>query len=214
MEQQLDTLVRQTQTLELALRTQAQQSTKQKQIRAALELQVQQEQGAGQIAEQLSRLRSVEAMLTFIVAQTRQLLQVDRLLVYRFAPDWRGTVVAEAVTEPWSPLLGLAINDCCFQEHYVQYYQEGRTRAVDDIHEGVLAPCHIALLARFEVRSNMVVPILQGERLWGLLIAHQCQQPRHWQQTELVLLQRLAMQLGMALERAALSEQLQQQHRV
>ena len=211
MEQQLDTLVRQTQTLELALRTQAQQSTKQKQIRAALELQVQQEQGAGKIAEQLSRLRSVEAILTFTVAQTRQLLQVDRLIVYRFAPDWRGTVVAEAVTEPWSPLLGLAINDSCFQEHYVQYYQEGRTRAVDDIHEGVLAPCHIDLLARFEVRSNMVVPILQGESLWGLFIAHQCQQPRHWQQTELVLLHRLAMQLGMALERAALSEQLQQQ---
>ncbi len=214
MEQQLDTLVRQTQTLELALRAQAQQSTKQKQIRAALELQVQQEQGAGKIAEQLSRLRSVEAMLTFVVAQTRQLLQVDRLLVYRFAPDWRGTVVAEAVTEPWSPLLGLAIDDCCFQEHYVQYYQEGRTRTVDDIHEGVLAPCHVALLARFEVRSNMVVPILQGEGLWGLFIAHQCQQPRHWQQTELVLLHRLAMQLGVALERAALSEQLQQQHRV
>jgi GAF domain-containing protein len=57
----------------------------------------------------------------------------------------------------------------------------------------------------------MVVPLLQGETLWGLLIAHQCQQPRHWQQTELVLLHRLALQLGLALERAALYQQLQQQ---
>jgi GAF domain-containing protein len=74
----------------------------------------------------------------------------------------------------------------------------------------MLAPCHIDLLARFEVRSNMVVPILQCETLWGLLIAHQCQQPRHWQQTELVLLNRLAVQLGVAIERAELYRLLHQ----
>ncbi len=207
----LDTLMRQNQTLERTLRAQEQQLMKQKQIKAALGLQVRQEQRAGEIIEQLSRLRQVEELLTFTLAQTRQLLQVDRLLAYRFESDWSGTVVAEAVTEPWSSLLGLAIDDCCFQEQYVQYYREGRTRTVDDIYEGVLAPCHVELLARFAVRSNMVVPLLQGETLWGLLIAHQCQQPRHWQQTELVLLHRLALQLGLALERAALYQQLQQQ---
>ncbi|MBD1864146.1 MULTISPECIES: EAL domain-containing protein [Trichocoleus] len=211
IEQPLDMMVRQTQTLELTIRDQEQQIAKQKQIKEALGLQVQQEKLASKIAEQLSRLRQVEEILNFTVAQAHQLLQVDRLIVYRFDPNWRGTVVAEAVTEPWSSLLGLAIDDCCFQEQYVQYYREGRTRTVDDIYEGMLAPCHIDLLARFEVRSNMVVPILQCETLWGLLIAHQCQQPRHWQQTELVLLNRLAVQLGVAIERAELYQQLHQQ---
>ncbi|MEP0874212.1 GAF domain-containing protein [Trichocoleus desertorum AS-A10] len=98
----------------------------------------------------------------------------------------------------------ISIGDPCFQDQYVQYYREGRTRAIDDIHQGVLAPCHIDLLARFEVRANLVVPILQRETLWGLLIAHQCGQPRHWQQIEMGLLKRIAIQLGIAIERAEL----------
>jgi len=41
-----------------------------------------------------------------------------------------------------------------------------------------------------------VVPILQGEQLWGLLIAHQCSGPRHWQQFEISLLNQLATQVA------------------
>ena len=68
----------------------------------------------------------------------------------------------------------------------------------------MLAPCHIDLLARFEVRANLVVPIMPCETLWGLLIAHECGQPRQWQQTEVMLLKRIATQLGIVVERAEL----------
>jgi diguanylate cyclase (GGDEF)-like protein len=55
-----------------------------------------------------------------------------------------------------------------------------------------------------------VVPILQGEDLWGLLIAHHCSQPRQWQQLEINLLQELATQAGIAIKQAQLYQQLEE----
>ncbi|MGB7416487.1 MAG: PAS domain S-box protein, partial [Thermosynechococcaceae cyanobacterium] len=53
------------------------------------------------------------------------------------------------------------------------------------------------------------VPILQGNRLWGLLIAHHCSGPRQWQSQDITLLTRLATQLAIALQQAELYQQLQ-----
>lgn len=58
--------------------------------------------------------------------------------------------------------------------------------------------------------ANLVVPILQGEKLWGLLIAHQCSGPRHWQQLEISLLNQLAIQTAIAIQQSQLYQQLQQ----
>jgi hypothetical protein len=54
-----------------------------------------------------------------------------------------------------------------------------------------------------------VVPIVQGEQLWGLLVANQCLEPRHWQPLELNLLQNLATQLAIAIQQSTLFEQAQ-----
>lgn len=47
-----------------------------------------------------------------------------------------------------------------------------------------------------------------GEKLVGLLCAHQCLEDRDWQPTEFSLLQQLATQVGFALDQAHLIEQL------
>jgi PAS domain S-box-containing protein len=54
------------------------------------------------------------------------------------------------------------------------------------------------------------VPILQQDRLWGLLIAHQCSRPRQWTSFEIELLQRLADQIGIALSQGQLVEALRE----
>ena len=81
-------------------------------------------------------------------------------------------------------------------------------RAIEDIYDAVLAPCHINLLAQFQVRANLVVPVLQGGNLQGLLIAHQCREPRHWQQQEISLLNQIAIQAAIAIQQAELYRQL------
>ena len=70
-----------------------------------------------------------------------------------------------------------------------------------------IQPCHQKFLKQFSVKANLVVPILLKNRLWGLLITHQCSQPREWTDWEVELLRQLGDQIGIALAQAKLLEQ-------
>jgi light-regulated signal transduction histidine kinase (bacteriophytochrome) len=83
--------------------------------------------------------------------------------------------------------------------------------AITDLKNSQLQECHMALLQEFQVKANLVVPILQQEQLWGLLIAHQCSGPRQWTSFETELLLQLANQIGIALAQARLLKQETQQ---
>jgi PAS domain S-box-containing protein len=153
----------------------------------------------------------LDEILTTTVAEVREFLQTDRVVIYRFEPDWSGTVAVEAVDPQWQPALGTQFLDTCFQEGLWKQYYQGRVLAIDDIEQADLTPCHKDLLAAFQVRANLVVPILKNNKLWGLLIAHQCSGPRHWQSFEISFLCELANQVGIALAQAHLLEQETQQ---
>jgi PAS domain S-box-containing protein len=153
----------------------------------------------------------LDDILNTTAAEVREFLQADRVLIYRFEPDWSGTVVVESVDAPWTRSLGLAIEDTCFQEGHWQFYHQGRMLAIDNVAESNLTPCHLQLLHRFQVQANLVVPILHDDQLWGLLIVHQCAQPRHWQSFETDLLSQLANQVSIALAQSRLLAQETQQ---
>ncbi len=69
-----------------------------------------------------------------------------------------------------------------------------------------MTACHIQLLERFQVRANLIVPILlpneNKHTLWGLLILHQCSAPRIWEESDIQLLQRLSVKLSIAIKQA------------
>ena len=67
------------------------------------------------------------------------------------------------------------------------------------------------MLTQFQVKANLVVPILLDKGLWGLLIAHHCSTPRKWQQLEIELLEQLATQISIAIHQSELYHQLQQE---
>ena len=52
-----------------------------------------------------------------------------------------------------------------------------------------------------------MVPILQGEKLWGLLIAHHCCNQRHWNSSEIESLKQISVQLAIAIQQCTLFEQ-------
>lgn len=145
---------------------------------------------------------NLDEILNTAVAEVRQFLQTERVIVYRFEPDWSGIVVVESVSSEWLPSLGAVIHDPCFAQTYIQPYKQGRVRIIEDIYTENIAQCHVNLLTQFQVRANLVVPILQGENLWGLLIAHHCSGPRQWQQLEIELLERLAAHIPEFLTKA------------
>lgn len=162
-----------------------------------------------QIAQRIRQSLKLQEILRTTVEDVRQFLQVDRTIVFQFNPDWDGNVIAESVADGCQSIQSITIHDPCFANGYGDAFRQGLTTAKTDIQEDqTIAPCHRDLLNSFQVRANLVVPILQDDNLWGLLIAHHCTGPRSWQATDIELLNQLAVQLGIAIQQASLLEQL------
>jgi hypothetical protein len=81
-------------------------------------------------------------------------------------------------------------------------------RSIADVKtEHNIADCLVDFVQQFQVRAKLVVPIIAKSQLWGLLIAHQCQNPRYWTEFEIELLSQIADQIGIALTQSQLLEQ-------
>jgi PAS domain S-box-containing protein len=172
---------------------------------------IEQEQLVLRIAQNIRRSLDLEEILQTTVDSVRQLLETDRVLIFRLQEDGRGTIVVESVGEGWTALLSTTLYDPCLRKTYIEPYRQGLVTTKTDIHDGNINPCHVELLEQLQVRANLVVPIVREERLWGLLIVHHCSAPRQWQQLEVNLLQQLATQVGIALQQATLYQQAQQE---
>ena len=145
-----------------------------------------------------------------IMAGVRRVLNVDRVIIYRFNSDWSGTIVAESVAPGWTSSMNETIDDPCFRMNYIEQYQNGRVRAINDIYnEPGLNDCHVLTLEQFEVKANLIAPMKQGNQLVGLLIAHQCSAPRVWQQSEIDFFVQLATEIEYALDHISFIQQLQ-----
>ncbi|MFY7807293.1 MAG: GAF domain-containing sensor histidine kinase [Limnoraphis robusta] len=159
--------------------------------------------------EMVNRIRqSLDLQNIFDTAteEVRQFLNSDRVVVYRFNPDWSGYFVAESVSLDWEFLIDRipAIVDTCLQETNGGRFRRGEILAIEDIYKAEYSDCQIRLLEQFHARAYIVVPILQGETLWGLLAAYQNTAPRSWKNDELQLLAQIGIQLGVALQQAEL----------
>ena len=184
--------------------------TERKQTDEALRQQFLRERLMGAIQARIRQSLDLTKVLNTTVAEVQQFLQTDRVIIYRFEPNWSGIVIVESVGQGWTPTLGRTIQDDCFvKELCIEPYRQGRIQAVEDIYTTDLTPCYVDLLAQFQVKANLVVPLLQGEKLWGLLVAQHCTQPRQWQLWEIELLKQLATQVGIAIQQAELYQQLE-----
>jgi len=151
----------------------------------------------------------LDTILQRSVEEVRQFLKTDRVIIYKFHPDWSGTVVVESVEAGWRPALNSSIQDTCFGQSYAQAYKEGRTQVCEDIYTAGLTQCHIDILVIYDVRASLVVPILQGNHLWGLLCAYHCSGPRRWRSFEVDLLKQLATHIAIAIQQSELYQQVQ-----
>jgi PAS domain S-box-containing protein len=148
-----------------------------------------------------------------IVREVRQFIKADRAVVYQFNPDMSGTIVAEDIIAPWQPCLNIQVADTCFRDNLGGTYRDGKFFVANDIYQANLTDCHLQLLERFQVRANLVVPILLPNAdqriLWGLLIVHQCSTARIWQDSDILLLQQLSVQLAIGIQQALTYQQVQ-----
>lgn len=164
----------------------------------------------------------LKEILHTTVTEVQRILQADRVLIYQVLPDGTGKAISESTRPGHASLLNREFPEEVFPEPCQHLYAQGRVRAIANIHdpEADLADCLVQFMKQFNIQSKLVVPILQSQvssqgnetaanPLWGLLIAHQCHQPRQWIEFELELMQQLADQISIALAQAEFLEHLE-----
>lgn len=164
----------------------------------------------GDIAFRARQSLNLDEVLQTTVQGAREILKTDRVLVYRFNHDWSGTMIAESVATGFPQVLAEKIDDPCFRGRYVDLYQNGRVRAINNIRtEPGLTDCHIRTLEKYAVKANLVAPLRQNGELIGLLIAHHCSRPRNWRKADIEFFTQLAIQVEYALDHLNFIEKIQ-----
>ncbi|WP_008310312.1 GAF domain-containing protein [Leptolyngbya sp. PCC 6406] len=204
----------------------------------ALTRTAQREKATSQVIQHMRRSLDLVQIFRATTQELRQAIECDRVIVYRFNPNWSGEVIAEAVAGGWHSLLAteerppwednLLQNDRCtvrllstgqssIQDTYLQdnqgdlYRQGVAFLAVEDIYERDFTPCYLELLETCQARAYLIVPIYANNRLWGLLACYQNSGPRQWQKDDSRIVTRIGDQLGIAIQQAELFHHTQQQ---
>ncbi|MEM7555003.1 MAG: GAF domain-containing protein [Cyanobacteria bacterium P01_A01_bin.84] len=152
----------------------------------------------------------VNTIFQTVTRELRQVLNTNRVGVYRFDPDSKyneGEFITEDITDTIPSAIAAKIKDHCFGENYASKYAQGRIHVVPDIYNAGLSECHIAILKPFQIRAKVTAPIMKGKQLWGLLCIHQCDRPREWQDSEIQFITQVGVQLSIALGQADLLAQ-------
>lgn len=191
------------------------------------------------VIQRMRQTLEIEKIFSATTQELRLAVNCDRVIVYRFNPDWSGEVLAESVAQGCKALLlsqknqpelkQVAVNqknctakemgdiDEIIQDTYLYETQGGmyssgtNYRCVPDIYEAGFHSCYIKLLERFQARAYIIVPIFCSNQLWGLLAVYQNATPRQWKEAEIKMVVQIGAQLGVAIQQAELLAQTQKQ---
>ncbi len=154
----------------------------------------------------------LEQILHTTTSEIQRCLQVDRLVVCRIDAHKIGTIIAESVLAPWPSLLGVEFSAELFSAKCQRGLSQMPYRAVADVDIAYrnTVPQMVQVLGDWGVKAKVVVPILQGDSLWGFIIAHQCSGVRDWIPAELELLTQVAAHVSISIEQAELQQKRQQ----
>jgi signal transduction histidine kinase/CheY-like chemotaxis protein len=181
-------------------------------LQAQIARQERQRQLVASIMVKIGHSIELAAILQAGVDGARELLECDRMTIYKLSPDLSGMVIAESVLPQWSSTLGRKIEANCFWDEHsdsLDLYLNGHHLVVANVHTADFTPCHVEMLAQFQVKALLVVPILfrnvvpvNAPTVWGLAIAHNCHATRIWQPDEQNLLAEISVQMAIAIQQA------------
>jgi light-regulated signal transduction histidine kinase (bacteriophytochrome)/CheY-like chemotaxis protein len=153
---------------------------------------------AGTVRSMIGRLDAVADLGTFLnegARQIRALTGYDRVMVYRFAPDGSGEVVAESARRDIGSFLGLHYPATDIPAQARELYRRNILRVIADVNAApvpivperdedgrpldlslstlrAVSPIHIEYLKNMGVGASMSISILVEGRLWGLFACH------------------------------------------
>ncbi len=143
----------------------------------------------------LERAESTHDLLNNATSHIARLTGYDRVMVYRFAPDWSGEVVAETRDPSMEPYLGLHYPASDIPTQARNLFLRNRLRAIIETGatpapiEGIGGPLpgpidlslswirqpsatHVQYMVNMGVVSSLVMSIVREGALWGLIACH------------------------------------------
>ncbi|MBD0333959.1 MAG: diguanylate cyclase [Cyanobacteria bacterium Co-bin13] len=187
--------------------------TERKQLEQRLRQQAERERILSTIALAIRQSLDLGVVLTTTTEAVQQLLQVNRVIIYRLEPDGSGVVIAESLAGDYASMQEVVLSDpCLLLTPCLEKYCSGHVQVIPDLQTADMSLCYLALLKPYQVRAHVVVPILSRQHhLWGLLVAQHCAAPRAWQELEVDLMQQISLQVGIAIQQSQLYEQSRRQ---
>jgi GAF domain-containing protein len=179
-----------------------------------LERSVNRQQTLASIIAKLRESLDLPTIFKTSVQEIRNLLQADRVGIFQFTPgsDLRqGAIIVEDSLPEFVSACSIVVEDNCFAKGFAQRYHSRYIHQLDDIQKAGLKDCYIKMLEQFQIKALLMVPLFNGDQLWGLLCVHQCDGPRQWQPSEVEFVQQVAAQLSVALQHAVLLSRTQEQ---
>ncbi|BBD63978.1 GAF sensor signal transduction histidine kinase [Nostoc commune NIES-4072] len=157
---------------------------------------------------------NLDILFKTTVREIRKALRSDRVSIFRFdlkSNYTSGQFVSENVLPDYDSTIAIKVKDHCFGEKYAVAYQQGRMQILSDVHQAGLKDCHLQLLEQFQIKAQIIAPLMKGKILWGLLCVQQCRCSREWETSEIQFIRQLAAQFNVALEHSELLEQSRSQ---
>ncbi|MEJ7556662.1 MAG: ATP-binding protein [Pedobacter sp.] len=136
----------------------------------------------------------IEELLDNSASQVRQIIGFDRVMIYRFANDGHGVVVAEARNENLESWLGLHYPASDIPKQARELYKANLTRLITDVESvpvkiiqpevgqanldlsfaqlRAVSPIHIQYLKNMGVASSFSISLKYKDELWGLIACH------------------------------------------
>ena len=137
----------------------------------------------------------VEALCRIAARQVKALIGFDRVMIYQFAPDGDGHVIAEAREPKQVPFLGLRYPASDIPKQARALYKRSLLRIISDVNDtGIpvqpvldtrgqpldlslsatraVSPIHLEYLRNMGVAASMSISIMVRGELWGLIACH------------------------------------------
>jgi PAS domain S-box-containing protein len=170
---------------------------------------IQRDRIINEIAGKIRHSLNLQEILGITVHELRSVLQGDWAAVWQMPPTAAGgTWIAESLCDPtrscraaeppWVLML---------PPDWHNDLRRGQVRVIDDIQRLTAAPARVPLP---DLRAQLLAPLIAENELWGVVVVGHWHQPRPWQPKEVALVQRLAMQVSIAVQQGIAYERIHQ----
>lgn len=138
--------------------------------------------------------KNLKVLLDNSARQVKKIINYDRVMVYRFASDGHGEVVAEAKNDNLDPWIGLHYPAADIPNQARELYKLNLTRLIADVDTvpykitadsakrppldltysqlRAVSPIHIQYLKNMGVASSFSISLIYKGELWGLIACH------------------------------------------